>query len=135
MFSNKLRSYLITLVLCFAVISCSQNQHNPENQNPKKAINKEIYNNALAIREKITKNLRQISPESFQTNYNCIVNVKLSQTGEVLDVKIVESSGYREIDKNILLAARNSSPLPLPRDKLLAKEFSDFTLSFHVKND
>ncbi len=82
------------------------------------------------VNEKINNTLHKLSPQSMGQHSACKVHTQLSPKGEVLDVSIVESSGNSEIDKLIMLAIRKSSPLPLPKEPLLAEEFRDLTLTF-----
>ncbi|MEQ1590930.1 MAG: cell envelope integrity protein TolA [Thiobacillaceae bacterium] len=56
-------------------------------------------------------------PENLKGNPQVKCQVRLLPTGEVLDVKVVQSSGNPAYDDAVERAIRKSSPLPLPEDK------------------
>ena len=56
-------------------------------------------------------------PENLKGNPQVKCQVRLLPTGEVLDVKVVQSSGNTAYDDAVERAIRKSSPLPLPEDK------------------
>jgi colicin import membrane protein len=54
----------------------------------------------------------------------------LDKAGNVLSVNIIQSSGNAAFDRQAVLAVKKSSPLPLPPDPKLAKDFMNLTLPF-----
>ncbi len=56
-------------------------------------------------------------PENLKGNPQVKCQVRLLPTGEVLDIKVVQSSGNPAYDDAVERAIRKSSPLPLPDDK------------------
>ena len=78
------------------------------------------------IRAKIKGNLTL--PPDMPGNPEAVFNVSLLPTGEVLDAKLVRSSGVRAYDDAVERAIRKSSPLPRPeRAELFSR---DLTLRF-----
>lgn len=81
------------------------------------------------IKEKIHQNWRQPLGLAL-AGVSCKIAVKLATNGQVLEVKIIESSGSLEFDRSSELAVKKSSPLPLPHDQEIAKNFYSFTFTF-----
>jgi len=78
---------------------------------------------------KVTQHWRQ--PIGFDfTGFKCTVAVKLLLTGEVIEARVIESSGNVEFDRSAELAVRKASPLPMPEDPHLANDFRDFSFIF-----
>lgn len=70
---------------------------------------------------------------SHGTNPNSKVRLKvdLMPTGEVVGVKIVESSGNALLDRSVERAIYSASPLPVPKDSVLfEREFRRFNMIF-----
>lgn len=85
---------------------------------------------AMLIRNKIHQNWRQPIGMDIK-GFKCKVSVRLLPTGEVLEALIVQSSGSLEFDRSTEVAVRKASPLPLPDDPEIAKEFKQFSFTFH----
>jgi colicin import membrane protein len=62
-------------------------------------------------------------PEDLKGNPQVRCVVKLLPTGEVQDVRVVQSSGDKAYDEAVLRAIQKSSPLPLPTDRDARAEF------------
>lgn len=62
-------------------------------------------------------------PEDFQGNPQVRYQVRLLPTGEVQDIRLVQSSGNKAYDEAVLRAIERSSPLPLPDDRDARAEF------------
>lgn len=62
-------------------------------------------------------------PEDLKGNPQVRCVVKLLPTGEVQDVRVVQSSGDKAYDEAVLRAIEKSSPLPLPADRDARAEF------------
>ena len=67
------------------------------------------------IRAKVRSNTRL--PENLKGNPQVKFQVQLLPTGEVLNVKLVQSSGAPALDDAVERAIYKSSPLPLPNEK------------------
>ncbi len=68
----------------------------------------------------------------FDPNAKLIATLKISldASGNVLSVSVSQSSGNPAFDRQAVLAVKKSSPLPLPPDPGLAKDFMNLTLPF-----
>lgn len=85
---------------------------------------------ASLMRNKIHQNWRQ--PIGLDIGgFKCKVAVKLLPTGDVVDARVVSSSGNVEFDRSAEVAIRKASPLPVPEDPAIAREFRQFTFTFH----
>jgi colicin import membrane protein len=62
-------------------------------------------------------------PDDLQGNPQVRCLVRLLPTGEVQEVRVVQSSGNKAYDEAVLLAIEKSSPLPLPEDRDARAEF------------
>lgn len=80
------------------------------------------------IRQKISRNWHR--PDNVSGRVSANVRVKLTKEGEVVSAKIVKSSGDDVFDESVRAAAMNASPLPIPREASLNKEFRSITLRF-----
>ncbi|MFI4937195.1 MAG: cell envelope integrity protein TolA [Candidatus Berkiellales bacterium] len=93
----------------------------------------EITRHAQLIKTKIHQHWRQ--PIGFDIKgLKCKVSVKLMPTGEVIDVRIVQSSGNLEFDRSTELAVRKASPLPMPENNHVAKQFREFDFTFNPES-
>lgn len=59
-----------------------------------------------------------------------VLLISLNLQGQVESVQVVQSSGNAAFDRQAILAVRKSSPLPMPKDKALAKQFEHIKLPF-----
>lgn len=64
------------------------------------------------IRAQITQNW--IFPASYQKGMRCKILVRLIPSGDVVSVRIIQSSGNRAFDRSVELAVNKASPLPVP---------------------
>ena len=62
------------------------------------------------------------------------LKIQLDKQGNVLAVSVSQSSGNLAFDRQAVLAVKKSSPLPLPPDAGLAKNFMNLTLPFSNQN-
>lgn len=107
-----------------------QEQADKAAQETAKVRENELTRTASLMRQKIHQNWRQ--PIGLElTDFKCKVAVKLLPTGDVLEARVVLSSGSLEFDRSAEVAIRKASPLPLPEDPTIAKEFKQFTFTFH----
>ncbi|MHB0989657.1 MAG: cell envelope integrity protein TolA [Burkholderiales bacterium] len=82
--------------------------------------------------EKIKAKVRSmiILPDGLQGNPTAGIDVTVLPTGEVVNVKLVRSSGQPAYDDAVERAILKASPLPLPPDAALAQQFRDLNLKF-----
>ncbi|MDD2802410.1 MAG: cell envelope integrity protein TolA, partial [Methylococcales bacterium] len=94
--------------------------------------NKQAIDEATAaIKQKVNRSW--IRPADA-TGISCIIRVKLMSDGTVVDAQVVTSSGDEIFDRSAENAVNKASPLPVPSDKELSKEFRSFTFEFKPKN-
>lgn len=65
------------------------------------------------IRSQITRNW--IFPASYQKGMKCKVLVRLIPSGDVVSVRIIQSSGNIAFDRSVEMAVNKASPLPVPK--------------------
>jgi len=76
---------------------------------------------------------RIIEPPSLQGNPEVELHITVLPGGEVLDVRIVRSSGQPLWDSAAERAVIRAQPLPLPPDPALMREFRELNLRFRPK--
>jgi colicin import membrane protein len=69
-----------------------------------------------------------IRPDSVVGDISCILFIRLSPNGEVLDVNLVTSSGDPLLDRSATAAVRKASPLPVPDSPELFPKFREIRL-------
>jgi len=90
---------------------------------------KGIINKHVAmIAQKIERNWRQ--PLDAPPRLNCKIDIVLLPSGNVVSVKVVESSGNQSFDRSVETAVRKASPLPVPSDSVIFKQFEVMRLRF-----
>ncbi|MCN4144166.1 MAG: cell envelope integrity protein TolA [Thiohalomonas sp.] len=80
------------------------------------------------IVQKIERNWRQ--PLEVPSRLECKIEIVLLPSGNVVAVKVVESSGNQAFDRSVETAVRKASPLPVPTDSVIFKEFEVMRLRF-----
>lgn len=77
------------------------------------------------FRDKISATVRSNTrlPDNLSGNPEVRCRVRLLPTGEVLSVKVTQSSGNPAYDEAVVRAIEKSSPLPLPDDREARAEF------------
>ncbi len=94
---------------------------------------KGIINRHVAlIVQKIERNWRQ--PLDAPAGLQCKIEIVLLPSGNVISVKVVESSGHLSFDRSVETAVRRASPLPVPTDSVIFKEFEMMRLRFEPGN-
>ncbi|HUL14236.1 MAG TPA: cell envelope integrity protein TolA, partial [Methylococcaceae bacterium] len=73
---------------------------------------------------------RWLKPPSASGGMSCKIQVRTLPGGEVVDVRIIVSSGDAAFDNSADLAVRKASPLPLPSDARLAGKFRSFNFEY-----
>lgn len=80
------------------------------------------------IQQTIRSNwINQFDPAA---NLTVVLKISLDKTGNVLSVTVSQSSGNAAFDRQAVLAVKKSSPLPLPPDPSMAKDFMNIILPF-----
>ena len=102
-------------------------------QNQQRAENARIAKIASAdaralIKRKVTQNWNR--PGSVSGHLKCKIRIGLIPSGDVMSVVVVESSGNSLFDDSAERAVRKASPLPVPKDPNVFKDFRSFNLEF-----
>ena len=61
------------------------------------------------------------------------VRIQMIPGGEVINVSVVESSGYPDFDESVMNAVKLSSPLPVPDGPMFNKQFRSLVMEFDPK--
>jgi len=69
-----------------------------------------------------------IQPDNLTEDISCVLLIKLSPSGEVIDVNLVTSSGDSILDRSATNAVHKASPLPVPSDPELFAKFREIRL-------
>lgn len=80
------------------------------------------------IRQKVTRNW--IRPPSARAGMSCEVFVRLIPGGEVVEARVVRSSGDAMFDRSVEAAVLKASPLPMPSDPSLLDQFRQLQFLF-----
>ncbi len=90
---------------------------------------KAVVSSKLAIQQKVNNNW--IKPVSAVKGMSCTIRVKLLPSGDVMDTRVIKSSGDIIFDRSAENAVRKATPLPVPKDRaLFSKKFRSFTFVF-----
>jgi colicin import membrane protein len=73
-------------------------------------------------------------PDSAHENESAQLGLKLAPNGELLQIKVVQSSGNQQLDRSAMSAVRKASPLPVPHDPQLFDEFSNIHVTVRPKD-
>ena len=76
-----------------------------------------------------------VLPPDLPNNPVAEYNITLLPGGEILSVKLRNSSGFRSFDEAVERAIILARPLPLPKDKLLFPNFRDLGVKVHYLDD
>lgn len=75
---------------------------------------------------------RHFNKAGFTDQLTCTLHVRMVPGGEVVEVKVVKSSGNAIFDRQAEIAVQKASPLPVPDDaKLFESTFRDVNLRFN----
>ncbi|HHJ13216.1 MAG TPA: cell envelope integrity protein TolA [Gammaproteobacteria bacterium] len=83
----------------------------------------------LYIKEKVQRSW--IRPAGSGARLSCVVEVRLIPGGEVVNVRIVRSSGNAAFDRSVEAAVFRASPLPVPDEPDLMNQFRSITFEFN----
>ncbi len=89
---------------------------------------KEISRYLAIINEKIRRNF--LVPGGTSKDLICSLEIKLIPGGEVINVKILKSSGSSAYDQAVKIAVARASPLPVPPNNKLFDRFRKLKLNF-----
>lgn len=108
-----------------AELQRQQQRDRAEQQRRSKGI---VNRHVAMIAQKIERHWRQ--PLDAPSNLQCKIDIVLRSNGQVDSVKVVESSGNLSFDRSVELAVRRASPLPVPTDSVIFKQFEVMRLRF-----
>lgn len=94
------------------------------------AVQSEINQYMTALANKVKRNWRQPIDTNI-SGLTCIVLIRASAQGDVLDAKVTQSSGNLGFDRSAEIAVRKSSPLPIPKNDMARNQFKQFEFSFN----
>jgi colicin import membrane protein len=80
------------------------------------------------IQQKIQRSW--LRPAGSPAGLSCLILVKLIPGGEVVDAKVVRSSGDPLFDRSVETAVLKASPLPMPDDATMFKYFREINFNF-----
>lgn len=80
------------------------------------------------IKEKVQRSW--IRPPGSGSELSCTVEVRLIPSGEVIDARIVRSSGNPALDRSVETAVFKASPLPVPPDPEVMEQFRTIKFEF-----
>lgn len=80
------------------------------------------------IRQKVERNW--VRPASADAGLECVVRVRVVPGGEVIEAKVVRSSGNGAFDRSVENAVYKATPLPLPGDAQLFEYFRELEFVF-----
>lgn len=83
---------------------------------------------AVYIQEKVQR--AWIRPPGSNPGLSSTVSVKLIPGGEVIDARVVRSSGDAAFDRSVETAVLKASPLPVPQDPAAMQQFRSFQFEF-----
>lgn len=81
------------------------------------------------IKQKVTRNW--LRPTSAVKGLSCTVAVRLIPGGEVLQARVIKSSGDPVFDRSVESAVLKASPLPLPTDSRMFERFRELKFVFN----
>ena len=92
---------------------------------------REIDKYQVLIRQKVVRNW--LKPTGSSKGLVSTVKVRLIPGGDVIDVKVIKSSGNAIYDRSVERAVRKASPLPLPKDSSIAARMYDIEFNFALE--
>lgn len=96
-----------------------------------KLATREIDKYQVLIRQKVVRNW--LKPAGSSKGLVSTVKVRLIPGGDVIDVKVIKSSGNAIYDRSVERAVRKASPLPLPKDPAIAARMYDIEFNFALE--
>lgn len=81
------------------------------------------------IKAAVENNWRR--PGTSRVGLKAVIQLKVSRTGEVLQVRVIKSSGDPFFDQSAELAVQKASPLPIPTDPKYYDYINEFNIEFN----
>ncbi|MGI9319124.1 MAG: cell envelope integrity protein TolA [bacterium] len=81
------------------------------------------------IKAAIENNWRR--PGTSRVGLKAVIQLKVSRTGEVLQARVIKSSGDPFFDQSAELAVQKASPLPIPTDPKYYEYINEFNIEFN----
>ena len=107
-----------------------QQQLLAEQQAERQAQSDRVVNQYVEIiKQKVTRNWLQ--PAGSREGMSCTVAVNLMPGGDVLNARVINSSGDPIFDRSVESAVLKASPLPLPPDAALFDQFRELKFVFN----
>ncbi len=94
------------------------------------AMQSEINQYMVALANKVKRNWRQPIDTNI-SGLKCLVLIRTSSQGDVLDAKVIQSSGNVAFDRSTEIAVKKASPLPIPKNEMARNQFKQFEFSFN----
>ncbi len=91
-------------------------------------INRQAAEATAKVKQKVER--YWLKPASYQSGLSCTIQVRVIPGGEVVEAKVIQSSGDRAFDRSAEVAVRKASPLPIPDDPALFSRFREFKFIF-----
>ncbi|MEN8720522.1 MAG: cell envelope integrity protein TolA [Oceanococcaceae bacterium] len=66
-----------------------------------------------------------VRPRGADADFSCVVRIRQTRYGDVLESRILRSCGNDFLDNSVLEAVQNASPLPLPRNPRIFADVID----------
>lgn len=85
------------------------------------------------IRQKVSRNW--VKPGGTAKGLQCLVRVRLLASGDVIEAKVISSSGNVLFDRSVENAVRKASPLPIPQEKDLFDYFREIEFLFNPEDN
>jgi len=89
---------------------------------------REIDRYKALIAQKVERNWTR--PPEFHKGLVCTIRVRTVSSGEVVSAAVVRSSGNPLFDRSAEVAVRKATPLPVPEDPELFRDFREFDFEF-----
>lgn len=109
-----------------------EQQDVPAQEGDVSAEDKELARYQAAIRNAIK--LRWSRPPGARNEMLAVVQITMIPGGEVVQVRVVESSGSSAFDRSTVAAVKNASPLPVPSGELFNEHFRSLKLRFNPED-
>lgn len=71
-----------------------------------------------------------VRPPGLEPGLKCTLFVRVIPGGEVIEARVVKSSGNAVFDRQAEIAVRKAAPLPVPEESRLFQPFREFTFLF-----
>lgn len=85
------------------------------------------------IKQKVTQNW--IRPVGIRKGLRCTVHVRVTPGGQVIEARVIQSSGNPAFDRSAESAVHKATPLPVPTDpRLFEAHFREFNFVFNPED-